>query len=70
MLGDFNADCSYVSAANRMVLQLWNDDQFEILINDDEDTTTSTSTDCAYDRSSRLLKNIFSITFLCGTYAY
>jgi len=49
IIGDFNADCSYVSENDQNTIRLWTDDRFTWWIDDDVDTTTS-STDCAYDR--------------------
>ena len=47
LLGDFNADCDYLSIATYSQLNLVKDSRFTWLIN--EDTTTG-STACAYDR--------------------
>ena len=47
LLGDFNADCQYLSNARYSRLKLVTDSRFTWLI--DEDTTTG-STVCAYDR--------------------
>ena len=47
LLGDFNADCTYLSNTKYNQLQLVNDPRFTWLL--DQDTTT-TSTVCAYDR--------------------
>ena len=47
LLGDFNADCSYLSEKKRKELLLVKDAQYTWLI--DEDTTVA-DTDCAYDR--------------------
>ena len=47
LLGDFNADCQYLSNARYNRLNLVTDPRFTWLI--DEDTTTG-STVCAYDR--------------------
>lgn len=49
LLGDFNADCDYLSTDDFQYIQLRNDPDFVWLIDDDADTTSS-STDCAYDR--------------------
>ena len=49
IMGDLNADCSYANQAEREALSLRTDSRFTWLIGDDCDTTTS-STDCAYDR--------------------
>jgi endonuclease/exonuclease/phosphatase family metal-dependent hydrolase len=48
MLGDMNADCSYLSAAEKVSLALRNQ-SFTWVVPDDADTTVK-STDCAYDR--------------------
>ncbi|CAL1531503.1 unnamed protein product [Lymnaea stagnalis] len=49
-LGDYNADCSYLNSQERATLPLFNEARYQSLISDSIDTTTSTSTDCAYDR--------------------
>ena len=59
IMGDFNADCSYIlkgewkcardPSCNDVEIKLWNEDKFKWWVDDDADTTTS-STDCAYDR--------------------
>ncbi|NXC44291.1 DNAS1 protein, partial [Penelope pileata] len=49
LMGDFNADCSYVSAAQWPSIRLRSQSSCEWLIPDSADTTV-TSTDCAYDR--------------------
>jgi len=49
LLGDFNADCSYVSSTEWAGVALHNDDRFTWLIGDEVDTTVANS-DCAYDR--------------------
>jgi endonuclease/exonuclease/phosphatase family metal-dependent hydrolase len=48
LLGDMNADCSYLSASEAASLALRNS-SFTWLVPDDADTTVK-STDCAYDR--------------------
>ncbi|XP_070537344.1 deoxyribonuclease-1-like [Ptychodera flava] len=47
--GDFNADCSYVVTRNWPDIRLRTQSRFTWLIDDDIDTTV-TSSDCAYDR--------------------
>lgn len=50
MMGDFNADCNYVRAADWKEIRLRTDtDRFYWPLGDEVDTTVST-TDCAYDR--------------------
>ncbi|XP_062495489.1 deoxyribonuclease-1-like isoform X3 [Pezoporus occidentalis] len=49
LLGDFNADCSYVTSAQWQSIHLRSLDDCEWLIPDSADTTVS-DTDCAYDR--------------------
>ena len=49
LLGDFNADCTYISDSDQANIRLWQDSRFVWWIDDDADTTTK-STDCAYDR--------------------
>ena len=49
IMGDLNADCRYASDSDLRSLRLRTDKRFTWLIGDDVDTTT-TRTDCAYDR--------------------
>ena len=49
IMGNMNADCTYLSATARNSLTLRTDTQFSWLIGDEVDTRT-TSADCAYDR--------------------
>ena len=49
-MGDFNADCAYVTEDQFNDIELWTDSRFKMLISNDADTTVSTNTDCAYDR--------------------
>uniref|UniRef100_A0A8C1RMM3 Deoxyribonuclease n=1 Tax=Cyprinus carpio TaxID=7962 RepID=A0A8C1RMM3_CYPCA len=50
ILGDFNADGSYVSGREMKTIRIRSDKNFHWLITDDEDTTTSTKNDNTYDR--------------------
>ncbi|XP_009506361.2 deoxyribonuclease-1 [Phalacrocorax carbo] len=50
LLGDFNADCSYVTSAQWPSIRLRSLDACEWLIPDSADTTVTNTTDCAYDR--------------------
>ena len=49
MLGDFNADCSYLSQRRYNTLLLATDSRFTWLLDTNIDSTTGKS-DCAYDR--------------------
>nr|XP_034305329.1 deoxyribonuclease-1 [Crassostrea gigas] len=49
VLGDFNADCSYASEAELSTKAFYTNPMYQWLIDSNADTTTST-TDCAYDR--------------------
>ncbi|NXV74031.1 DNAS1 protein, partial [Atlantisia rogersi] len=49
-LGDFNADCSYVTSAQWPNIRLRSLDACEWLIPDSADSTVSATTNCAYDR--------------------
>ena len=49
ILGDLNADCTYLSQSRYEELNLVTDSRFKWLINTTSDTTT-TSSNCAYDR--------------------
>ncbi|XP_059165671.1 deoxyribonuclease-1-like [Physella acuta] len=48
-MGDFNADCSYLSNAKKRELEIFKTGDFVSLIPDTADTTVA-STHCAYDR--------------------
>lgn len=50
LLGDFNADCAYLSRRARAKLQLVTDTNLHWLIADKTDTTVRASTTCSYDR--------------------
>ncbi|XP_037242454.1 deoxyribonuclease-1-like [Falco biarmicus] len=50
LLGDFNADCSYVTSTEWPSIRLRSLDACEWLIPDSADTTVADTTDCAYDR--------------------
>ena len=49
IMGDFNADCTYVRQSAMQGLALKTDPKYHWLIPDSADTTVS-DTDCAYDR--------------------
>ena len=49
VMGDLNADCRYLTETERAEATLFNSQHFTQLIDDEADTTT-TSTHCAYDR--------------------
>ncbi|KAJ8034036.1 Deoxyribonuclease-1-like 2 [Holothuria leucospilota] len=51
LMGDFNADCSYVGSGDWSSIRLWTDSRFNWLIDNYADTTVSNITNCAYDRS-------------------
>eukprot|EP00058_Branchiostoma_floridae_P020105 XP_002605595.1 hypothetical protein BRAFLDRAFT_94294 [Branchiostoma floridae] len=48
IMGDLNADCSYVGASDWSSIRIWTDNRFEWLIGNEADTTVK-STHCAYD---------------------
>lgn len=50
LLGDFNADCAYLTKKTREKLQLVTDTKLHWLIADKSDTTVRASTSCSYDR--------------------
>ncbi|NXM92742.1 DNAS1 protein, partial [Oenanthe oenanthe] len=50
LLGDFNADCSYVTSSQWPSIRLRSLRACEWLIPDSADTTVADTTDCAYDR--------------------
>uniref|UniRef100_A0A3P9MNY8 Deoxyribonuclease-1-like 1 n=1 Tax=Oryzias latipes TaxID=8090 RepID=A0A3P9MNY8_ORYLA len=50
LLGDFNADCSYLPKKNRKNVRLITDTSLSWLIPDTADTTVRSTTSCAYDR--------------------
>ncbi|XP_072174335.1 deoxyribonuclease-1-like [Diadema setosum] len=49
LMGDFNADCNYVTSSEWSQISIWTDTSFEWLIPNSADTTVK-STHCAYDR--------------------
>ncbi|EDV25218.1 uncharacterized protein TRIADDRAFT_37773 [Trichoplax adhaerens] len=49
ILGDLNADCSYVTSSEWSYIRLWTQSRFNWIIPNSADTTTK-STHCAYDR--------------------
>lgn len=49
IMGDFNADCNYLDQDDQDKISLWQNSDFIWWIGDETDTTT-TNTDCAYDR--------------------
>lgn len=50
LLGDFNADGSYVSKKEMQAIRIYTDKNFYWLIEDWVDTTTSVKNDHTYDR--------------------
>nr|BAD73858.1 deoxyribonuclease I [Triakis scyllium] len=50
IMGDLNADCSYVKPTDWAHIRLRKDRQFQWLIPDSADTSTTITTKCAYDR--------------------
>ncbi|KAM4695851.1 deoxyribonuclease-1-like [Rhinophrynus dorsalis] len=50
IMGDYNADCSYVSTKHWPMIRLRHENSLQWLIGDEADTTVSTNTNCAYDR--------------------
>ncbi|XP_075250980.1 deoxyribonuclease-1-like isoform X2 [Convolutriloba macropyga] len=50
IIGDLNADCSYLSNSKKSKLNLVKDTSYHWAIGNNEDTTVKESTNCAYDR--------------------
>lgn len=50
ILGDFNADGSYISNRDMKTIRIREDENFHWLIGDNVDTTTSTKNTNTYDR--------------------
>ncbi|XP_054640352.1 deoxyribonuclease-1-like 1 [Dunckerocampus dactyliophorus] len=50
LLGDFNADCAYLSKRSRQKLRLFTENSLSWLIKDKTDTTVRSTTSCTYDR--------------------
>eukprot|EP00057_Strongylocentrotus_purpuratus_P035367 XP_798848.2 PREDICTED: deoxyribonuclease-1 [Strongylocentrotus purpuratus] len=50
IMGDLNADCSYVGRNDWQDIRLRTQSRFDWVISDTADTTVSGNTDCAYDR--------------------
>lgn len=57
-MGDLNADCSYASESDLRPLAIYDQSLFHWPLGFDVDTTVSTNTDCAYDRSILLFINL------------
>lgn len=49
IMGDFNADCDYLRATEKPMVSIFQDSTLTLQVSDDVDTTT-TPTNCAYDR--------------------
>ena len=64
IMGDLNADCRYASKKALESLTLRTDSQFSWLIGDEVDTTT-TSSDCSYDRCVSSLTCYTRGVFVC-----
>ncbi len=58
ILGDLNADCSYLSKTKMANIYLRNDPAYKWLIGDDADTTVGRQ-QCAYDRYRLINQNTF-----------
>ncbi|CAG0904438.1 unnamed protein product [Darwinula stevensoni] len=50
LLGDFNADCDYVSGSDWDEIGLWTQPGYRWFVDNDADTTVNSNTDCAYSR--------------------
>lgn len=50
LLGDFNADCTYLAKKNRENVRLITEKNLVWLIEDKTDTTVRSTTSCTYDR--------------------
>ena len=50
LLGDFNADCNYVSGSDWDEIGLWTQPEYHWFVDHDADTTANDNTNCAYDR--------------------
>lgn len=50
MMGDFNADCTYLKSSEYSSIQIYSDPSYVWLVDETADTTVSDNTDCAYDR--------------------
>ncbi len=63
IVGDMNADCDYLKPAERAMATLFQDNRFTLQVGDQVDTTTS-PTDCTYDRifSDSLIDTFFMDT--------
>ncbi|OAF67684.1 DNase I [Intoshia linei] len=59
ILGDFNADCTYMSSDDWKNVKFKQDNNYTWLINDNEDTTVNENTHCAYDRI--IVTNTFNV---------
>jgi len=65
IMGDLNADCSYLSNTRYNSLAFTTDSRFLWLISKEDDTTTSNSS-CAYDRYTKA--DCFVLLYIVHTY--
>lgn len=69
IVGDFNADCSYVGDKDWANIRLRTQSRFKWLIDDAADTTVNTNTNCAYDRLV-VTGNLFSTAIRAAVFDY
>eukprot|EP00057_Strongylocentrotus_purpuratus_P002771 XP_003725206.1 PREDICTED: deoxyribonuclease-1 [Strongylocentrotus purpuratus] len=69
LMGDFNADCSYLTRTEFETVRLWTDTSFQWLIPSSADTTVK-STDCAYDRIVLAGQNLIANSKDAGIFNY
>lgn len=64
IMGDLNADCSYVGSNDWQDIRLRTQSRFDWVISDTADTTVSGNTDCAYDRQVFYILGIIVMNIL------
>jgi endonuclease/exonuclease/phosphatase family metal-dependent hydrolase len=69
IMGDFNADCDYVSNTRQRTLKLRTNATFHWLVADDWKTTVSLTSDCAYDRVV-VSSTLFPMIKINSTFVY
>ncbi|KAM9326571.1 uncharacterized protein PAF06_002792 [Gastrophryne carolinensis] len=70
IMGDFNADCSYLSNKKKRDLRLYNDPDFYWAVADYMDTTVKQTTNCSYDKIVVYGKKLKDMLSFAGIYDF
>ncbi|XP_063953192.1 deoxyribonuclease-1-like [Lytechinus pictus] len=70
IMGDLNADCSYVGSDDWQNIRLRTQSKFDWVIPDSADTTVSGNTNCAYDRFVLAGLNLRAMTSGAGVFYF